>query len=217
MNKILLASALTTSLIMAGCSSSSDTAQDIVDNSTVKVSGSITDSSASPEVPLSGVTVAAKYGNASLNPDPVTTDASGNYSTTVLKGTDFYLSASKTDYITLNSAIKNLSADDTGNDVGLVLTTDAENMLTAAFGAPTSMTDAAWLVIDVVDANGNTVTTLPTITPSPGPNEIGGPVPDAPAYIAKYSNPGSVTVTVNGVSQTGTLVNGEVLFMEFEQ
>jgi len=96
------------------------------------------------------------------------------------------------------------------------------------------MSSAAWLVVDVVDASGNqiageVVNASPAATDSVYPNcatkqpgattttDCTGVTDPAPAYMAKYSTTGEVTVTALGQTQRGFLVNGEVLYMEFQQ
>lgn len=237
MNKLLITGALTSALILTGCgSSSSDVANDVVNNATATVSGTITDESntTTPNAPLTGVKVECIY-TGSLPCSSSTTDASGNYSVTLLNNTDFYLRATLSSYITINSAVMTVSADDSGNDIGLLNTGDVEGMLDIAFSTTgLTMSSAAWLAVDVVDASGNRIagkvvngsvgadtavypdcaTAAPgaaSTTPCTPPNDF------APAYMAKYSTTGEITVTALGQTQRGFLVNGEVLYMEFSQ
>jgi len=234
MNKMLLAAVMTTSLVMAGCggsSSSPDTGSGGGDggtggggggggSTTVTISGTVTDSNS---VALAGVSGQAIYVAGSPSPVSGTTDASGNYSITVEKNKDLYLSVTNSGYITVNSEIMNLSANITGVDTSLVTVTDAEAMLQGVFSDSTlTMSSAAWLVVDVVDANGNRITDGTggsSVTVTPGPDAV---VTDAdpttvPSYFGKYAAGGNVTVTVGGVSKTGVLKTGEVLFMTFQQ
>ncbi len=237
MNKFLLVGALASSLILAGCgSSSSDTANNVVSNATATVSGTIIDETAAPNAPLPGVNVECIY-TGSLPCSSNATDTNGNYSVTLLNNTDFYLRATLSGYITINSAVMTVSADDAGNDIGLLNTSDATDLLNAAFGSSTlTPSSAAWLVVDVVDASGNRLagevinesigagagnTVYPDCTSAaPGATATTTCPPgggNAPAYIAKYSTTGEVTVTALGQTQRGFLVNGEVLYMEFSQ
>ncbi len=237
MNKLFLASALTSSLILTGCgSSASDTANNVVSNATATVSGTITNDSAAPSAPLPGVKVECIY-TGSLPCSSSTTDTSGNYSVTLLRNTDFYLSATLATYITVNSAVMTASTNDSGNDIGLMLTDDAQLLVRTAFNnLALTISSAAWLVVDVVDASGNRLTgevvnenigagTGNTVYPNcvdatPGATATTACPPgggDAPAYIAKYSTADEVTVTVGTQTQRGFLVTGEVLYMEFTQ
>lgn len=240
MNKLFLASALASSLILTGCgSSSSDTANNAVNNATSAISGTITDDSntTTPNALLPGVMVECIY-TGSLPCSSNSTDTSGNYSVTVLNSTDFYLRASKSSYITLNSAVLNVSANDTGNDLGLIDASDATDLLTAAFSDNTlTLSSAAWLVVDVVDTTGSRITgkvvtasvaadtavypdcatAQPTSPVATATTDCTGVADPVPAYMAKYSTPSEVTVTVGSQTQRGFLATGEVLYMEFEQ
>ena len=241
MKKVFLASTFSTALILSGCGgSSSDTATNVVNNATASISGTITDDSAiGGPAPLSGVKVECIY-TGSLPCSSDTTDAGGNYSVTLLKNTGFYLRASLNPYITINSAVMSISADDTGNDIGLVNAGDAVDLVNFAFSSTTlTLGSAAWLVVDVVDASGNRLSGK-VINESIGAGAGNAVYPDcttaqpaspvatattsctpgsdnAPAYMAKYSAPGEVTVTALGQTQRGFLVTGEVLYMEFSQ
>ncbi len=241
MRMIFLTGAISSALILSGCGdSSSDTATNVVNNATASISGTITDDSAAGgPAALSGVKIECIY-TGSLPCSSDTTDASGNYSVTLLKNTDFYLRAALNTYITINSAVMNISADDTGNDIGLVNAGDAVDLVNLAFSSTTlTLGSAAWLVVDVVDASGNRLPNK-VINESVGAGTGNAVYPDcatakpaapvatattpctpgsdnAPAYMAKYSAPGEVTVTALGQTQRGFLVTGEVLYMEFEQ
>lgn len=241
MKKLLLASALTSSLILAGCGNSADTvANDAISNATSAVSGTITDdSNTTANTPLPGVNVECIY-TGSLPCSSSTTDTSGNYSVTLLNNTDFYLRAALSSYITVNSAVKTVSANNAGNDVALLKISDAETLINSAFSPLTGLTmsSAAWLVVDVADATTGNRIAGQVVNPSPAGDadvypdcatmQPVSPVAtattactagndNAPAYMAKYSTTGEVTVTVGSQTQRGFLVNGEVLYMEFEQ
>ena len=241
MRKVFLAGTFSATLILSGCGgSSSDTATNVVNNATATISGTITDdTSTTPNAPLSGVRVECIY-TGSLPCSSDTTDASGNYSVTLLNNTDFYLRATLSNYTTINSAVRTVTADDAGNDFGLVNAGDATDLLNFAFSSTTlTLGSAAWLVVDVVDASGNRLQgkvinesigagTGNAVYPDCATAKPASPVAtattactpgsdNAPAYMAKYNTAGEVTVTALGQTQRGFLANGEVLYMEFEQ
>jgi hypothetical protein len=235
MKKIFLISVFSSLLILSGCSSGGggDAAQNVVKNATVSISGTLIDASASPSAPLAGVKVEGIY-TGSLPGSSDTTDASGSYSVTMLKKTDFYLRASISSYLTINSAIKNLATNDTGNDIDLPTTTDANMFVSTVFNSPgKTIAGSAWLVVDVVDANGSPVPGVSVVVditpdndeypdcsglPSGGSATANCPSgSEAPSYMAEYGTIGKVTVTVNGVQQQGFLATDEALYMEFEQ
>ena len=234
MNKILLASAFSSALILSACSSSDDPAQIIADLEAT-VSGIITSIN---DVGESDVAIEAVFTDPGglLNPK-TTSDTGGNFSLQVLKGDDFYLQATKNGFATINSARTTIIADETGLEFGIPTLLEAKTVIDTAFApAVIVLADKAWLVVDVADVNGDEVTGI-SISSVPGPidavytlcdgtdsgvNVTAGALPcnpDRPAsmYIAYYDATMEVSVTVGSETQTAPVRMGEITELEFVQ
>ncbi len=95
-------------------------------------------------------------------------DASGEYSISVLKDTDTYLEFSKTDYVTLNTTFYAIPEDTPGMNISLLALTEFESIINTAFaGLMLSPADKAWIAVNVasdngVEADGVAITTTPS-------------------------------------------------------
>ena len=235
MKNILLVSAISSVLILPACSS--DDAAQIIADEFVNVSGQVKDIN---DATLSGVTVEGVYTSPGglLNPS-TTTDGSGNYALSVIKGDALYLHASKSTYATVNSAKEALNANETGVDIdGIPLITEAQGVIDLAlFVSSPPLADKAWLVVDVVAATNGDDIAGQTITPAPAPPaavytncfgapDVGGVTVAScmggrpgPMYIASFdtATETEITVTVGSETQTAVVRKGEITGLEFEQ
>ena len=227
----LLACLLGAAYLVASCSSE-DTAQ------IISITGTINnlDDKAEPGVAIEGV-----YGSPgdALNPVPVISDsnATNNFSLEVFRDTPFYLHATKDGFATINTARTALSTDIKADPVGIPTVDQAQSVIDTAFGVGiVGLQDFAWLVVDVVDANGDGVigktisiqskTIVPlgkvyTICDGSDSlvNETTGPCPEGrqgPMYIAYFDSEGEVDITVGGQKQTAPIRKGEIAVLEFE-
>ena len=230
MKNLLLAGAVSSALLLSGCSSSSSDVEDAINDLTVTVSGIVSDLN---DAAVSGVTVEGVYSNPGdpLNPK-TTSDASGKYSLSVIKGDAAYLHSSKTGYATMNTSREAASAAIT-QDITLPTTDKAQSVINAAYSTAPALSSKAWIVAGVTDASGNNLTDKTiTITGATAnavytdcdgsdigsPATIGGCLDRAgPAYIASFDTTGAVTVTVGTSAQTVVLRTGEIADLEFEQ
>ena len=228
----ILAGAIGLVLALSACSS--DDAQEIVDDlvGDVTVSGQIT-SSANP-AGEEGVSAKGIYGSVLGETSPVTTDANGMYSLVVLKDTPVSLQASKTGFVTLNSAKVSLSTNEDNFDVEMVSITDADAAINQVFPGQT-LAGSAWLVVNVVDSGdievgGVNISTTGTPTDTAATNCDGtdsngdttiapcAPSRDGPMYFAYFDTDSSeVTVTAGSDSQLAPIYRGQVTFLEFVQ
>jgi len=217
-------------VILSGCGGGGDDAAQFVPQEFYTISGQVTNDS-SPEA---DVTVRGIYSDGSpLNPS-TTTKADGTFSIEVLKNTAVSAQVSKSGFATLNSAKEALNANESGFDVELVTTADAESVVAAAFSGP-ELADVAWLAVNVVDSadvevNGVTISTSGSPvdtaaidcdgTGSSGDVTIAPPcVPSrsGPMYLAYFDTDSTeVTVSAGGDSQLAPVRRGEVTFLEFE-
>ena len=227
----LLASLFVSVLTLQACSSD---VQKIVEQSVgnVTVSGQIT-SSANPSGEQ-GVSVKGIYSTMLGETSPETTDASGLYSLVVLKDTPVSLQASKTGFVTLNSAKASLSADESNFDIEMVTSAEAEAALNQVFPGQT-IAGSAWLVVNVVDSGdvdvgGVTISTTGTPTDtaatncdgtdSNGDTTIASCITDrsGPMYFAYFdTDSAEITVTAGTDSQLAPVRRGQVTFLEFVQ
>jgi hypothetical protein len=228
MKKIIIASVLGIAVILSGCGGGGDDATAFVPQEFYTISGQVTNNS-SPET---DVTVKGIYSDGSpLNPS-TTTLVDGTFSIEVLKNTPVSAQVSKTGFATLNSAKEALNANESGFDVELVTTADAESVVSAAFSGP-KLADVAWLAVNVVDSadvevNGVTISTTgsPVATAAIDCDGIGSnfnvtiapcPSRDGPMYFAYFDTDSTeVTVTAGSDSQLAPVRRGEVTFLEFE-
>ena len=217
--------------ILTACSSSGDDAAQVIADEFISISGKLT-SSANP-TGESGVTVKGIYSDGNiLNPETAT-DSAGVFSLDVLKNTAVSLQASKSSFATLNSAKEALSVNESGVDIELVTSSDAEAAIANVFPGPT-LSGFAWLVVDVVDSsdaqvNGVTISTTGTAidtaaTACDGTDSNGdvtiAPCPsrDGPMYFAYFDiDSTEVTVTAGSNSQLAPVRRGEITFLELVQ
>ena len=220
-------------LMLPACSS--DDVQKIVDEvvGDVTVSGQLT-SSANPSGEQD-VSVKGIYGGVLGDTDSVTTDASGMYSLVILKDTPVSLQASKTGFVTLNSATDSLSADESGFDIEMVTVDDANDAIDQVFPAQ-KIDGFAWLVVNVVDSadaevGDVTISTTGTTpidtaatncdgTDSNGDTTIApcDPGRPGPMYFAYFdTDSAEITVTAGTDTQLAPVRRGEVTFLEFVQ
>ena len=216
--------------VLTSCSSSDDAVQIIADEF-ISISGKLT-STANP-LGESGVTVKGIYSDGNiLNPE-TTTDSAGVFSLDVLKNTAVSLQTSKSSFATLNSAKEALSVNETGLDIELVTSSDAEAAIANVFPGPT-LAGFAWLVVDVIDSsdvqvNGVTIsttgTTIDTAATACDGTDSGGnvtiapcPTRGGPMYFAYFDiDSTEVTVTAGASSQLAPVRRGEVTALEFVQ
>ena len=222
-------------LMLPACSS--DDVQKIVDEvvGDVTVSGQLT-SSANPSGEQD-VSVKGIYGGVLGDTDSVTTDASGMYSLVILKDTPVSLQASKTGFVTLNSATDSLSADESGFDIEMVTVDDANDAIDQVFPAQ-KIDGFAWLVVNVVDSadaevGGVKITTTGDPTETAATDCDGGnisadttytddpciPERPGPMYFAHFdTDSAEITVTAEGIgTQLAPVRRGEVTYLEFVQ
>ena len=226
---LILTSIMGGLFILSSCSS--DDAAQIIADEFISISGKIT-SSANP-TGEEGVTVKGIYSDGNILNPSTTTIADGTYSLDVLKNTPVSAQASKSTFATLNSAKEALSANETGFDVEMVASTDAEAAIATVFPGPT-LAGQAWLAVNVVDAsdvevNGVAISTTgsPTDTAATACDgtDSGGDVTVAPCptrggpmYFAYFDADSiEVTVTAGSASQLAPVRRGEITYLEFEQ
>ena len=230
-NKICYLLAGTAAAVMMLSACSSDEVEAIIKDETVKVSGTINNNSGTG---LGGVTVKGIYSdNDPLNPS-TTTATDGTFSLTLLKNIAVSLQASATNYVTLNSAKEALNADESGLEIDLPTTAEAQQVITDAFGAGPTLAGYAWVAVNVVDGSDNEVNGVTiSVTGSPvdtaatdcNGNDSGDvvtiapcPTRGGPMYFAYYdTNSAEVTVTAGADSQVAPVRRGEVTFLEFVQ
>ena len=99
-------------------------------------------------------------------------DEAGAWSIVVPESEALTLRYSLVDYATQNTRFDSYSTNTSGQDIELVTAADAETIIDTAFeGLEFSLSDKAWLAIDVVDVGGNEVDGA---TVSVDPDEDGG-------------------------------------------
>lgn len=237
MNKIIATSAICTVLTLSACSSD-DAAkiEEIIQDLDITVSGKVTTiPNATDSEPVSGAFIEAVYTtpNDPFNPK-VSSDANGDFSLNVIKNSTFYLHATENDYATLNSTFINLAADESNTDVILSTLTKAESVIDTAFNDTVDLINHAWLIVEVLDANGDDVADqVITATPSPvmqayiecNGTDIGSTATVAcnndntgPMYIGYFDAPfNSITVAVDSESQSVPVRMGEISVVKFKQ
>jgi hypothetical protein len=225
------------SLMLTACLSNEELANITLGQATI--SGVITDDGTGSAI--ENVTVTAIDPSASLSYDPVTTDASGNYSITINRDTPLYFRLQKTTaYPTLNSAIDTYVSDITDKDIALFTTERAQDVITRAFAFNPSLTGWSWLFVDVVltngeDSSGITITASDesgalidaTVTNCDGTNSgdtvtiacSGSDVRDGPMFIAYYDEDIDITVEISGArnaEQSAPVRIGQITYVKFE-
>lgn len=239
---ITLASTLGLAFILSGCVSSDDLAEALLGS--VNVSGTIVDASDN-DVGLQGVSIHATTdgipgATRSYDSETVTTDGSGNYSLKVVKDLPVYMQLTKAGYATFNTVFATLTGDQTLPEIPMVTSTDAQAMIDAAFGGGINLADKAWVVVNVLAANGDdlagatiALNNAPTASAYNNQNtcvndyDAGtGPTVDCtatrvgPMYIAYYETAQEVSVSVAGTvtdSEAALVRMGEVTIIEFQQ
>ena len=225
----LLASILGCSFLLYGCGGSDDAAQAIADEF-VTVSGTISNLNGTGE---SAVNVEGVYTSPGglLNPS-TTTDSSGNFSLSVLKGDPVYLQATKASFATINSQKGALDVNVSGLDIGMPTEIEAQAVINTALGASTTLlANKSWLVVDIEDANGNEVSGQSVISTRTPAHEVytdcdgtdsgnnvtfACPTRDAPMYIAYFDATVDSNIQVGTETQTAPLRMGEITALEFE-
>jgi len=231
MKKMILASALSSAILLSGCGGGDDAAQ-IIDDEFISISGKISnlaDDAGELDVGVEGV-----YSSPGdlLNPT-TTTDSSGNFSLQVLKNDAVFLRATKNSFATINSAKAPLSANVSGLDIGMPTEDEAQAVIDTAFSsAPPLLVNNAWLVVDIEEANGDGVsghTITSTISPAAqvytecdGTASLGdvtiapcSPERESPMYIAYFDAAGEASITVAGETQIAPIRMGEITALEF--
>jgi hypothetical protein len=226
----LLASILGCSFLLYGCGGSDDAAQAIADEF-VTVSGTISNLNGTGEA---DVNVEGVYTSPDglLNPS-TTTDSSGNFSLSVLKGDLVYLRATKDTFAIINSQKGALDANVSRLEIDIPTEVEAESAINTAFsGSPTLpvLQNHAWLVVDIEYPNGAQVggQSVTSTRPPTGvytacdESDSGGnatvacpPDKDAPMYIAYFDATGDSNIKVGTETQTAPLRLGEIAALEF--
>lgn len=226
----LLASVFGCSILLYGCGGSDDVAQAIADEF-VTVSGTISnlDDTGEPDVNVEGV-YSSPGGLA--NPSD-TTDSSGNFSLSVLKGDLVYLRATKDTFAIINSQKDALDVNLSGLEIDIPTEAEAESVINTAFSGSSTLPalqNHAWLVVDVEYPNGAQVggqsvssTRPPTgvYTACDGTDSTGSvtvacpPDSDVPMYIAYFDATGDSNIKVGTDTQTAPLRLGEIAALEF--
>ena len=228
----ILACALGLISVLAACSS--DDAAQVIADEFVSITGTINNlnDTAERDVEIEGV-----YSIPGDPLNPVTfsnSNATNNFSLEVFSNTPFFLHATKTSFATINTARTALNTDITVDAVEIPTVDQAQLVIDTAFSGTVQLSDYAWLVVDVVDANGNevigkTITISPKLDPlgdvyttcdgteSPV-SETTGPCTEGrqgPMYIAYFDSEGEVDITVGGQKQTAPIRKGEIAVLEF--
>ena len=232
----LMASIMLAGLItIVGSGSSGDDATAPPDI-TVDLSGTVR---ADDGTPIEGVSVEVFLANALGAPeDTDTTNASGEYTVTVLESAPAYTKFAKTGYATLNSEFDSYAVNTSKLDIEPVTVNEAEAIIDTVFGGMMlDLADKAWLAVTVENANGDEVndaaiTSAPvvdgggalkcdgTLTGSNMTVAPCNPDRDGPMYLAYFdADHDSVSVTVSGSSGTvsAPVRVGEITFIEIEQ
>jgi hypothetical protein len=227
----LLAVATGLTFMMSACSN--DDIADLLAGESVTISGTITSTRG---IALENVRVEAVYSSpgGALNPVAIT-DAGGNYALQAFKNDTLYLHASKSAYVTTNTARATFDVDQTNIDLVIYSEAEAQAVIDAALvsTAPV-LINHAWLLIDVVDVTGDELngqavisTVMPTEqvytecdgTDSGGGVTTGAPCPvdrEAPMYIAYFDSPGETSISVDGGILVVPIRMGEFTHVVFE-
>ena len=224
----LLASILGCSFLLYGCGGSDDAAQAIADEF-VTVSGTISNLNGTGE---SAVNVEGVYTSPGglLNPS-TTTDSSGNFSLSVLKGDPVYLQATKDTFAIINSQKGALDASVSELDIRIPNEAEAKSFIDTAFSGTALLENHAWLVVEIEDANGNQVSGQSVISTRTPANEVYTacdgtdseldatvacpPDREAPMYIAYFDGTADSNTKVGTETQTAPLRVGEIVALEF--
>jgi len=236
MRNIALASTLCAAVILSGCGGGSDGDGDtptVVAEEFISISGKITNLDDTGEP---GVAIEAVYSSPGdlLNPG-TTTDTNGDFSLSgVLKGEAVFLRATKDNFATINSAMVPFNVNITGLYIGMPTGDQAQSVIDIAFGDDkTLLENVAWLVVDVEDDNGDSVsghTVTSTITPADevytecdGTDSTASVTTGAcsgersgPMYIAYFDAAGEAFISVGIETQTAPIRMGEITYLEFE-
>ena len=224
-------------LLLSACLTNEELANITLGQATI--SGVITDDATGTAI--EDVTITAIDPSASLSYDPVTTDASGNYSITINRNTPLYFRLQKTTgYPTLNNALDSYVADITDKDIALFTTERAQDVITRAFAFNPSLAGWSWLFVDVVlsngeDSSGITITASDasgalidaTVTNCDGTNSgdvvtiacTGNDTRDGPMFIAYYDEDTDITVEISGArnaEQSAPVRIGQITYVKFE-
>jgi hypothetical protein len=217
--------------ILTACSN--DDIADLLAGESVSISGTITGTGGTS---LEDVRIEAVYSSpgGALNP-VTTTDADGNYVLQVLKNKSLYLHASKSAFATTNTVRATFDADMKAVNLAISAEAEAQSMIDTAFvsTAPV-LINHAWLLIDVVNVNGDEMngqavssTLVPTEqvytacdgTDSGGDITTGAPCPDdreGSMYIAYFDSPGETRISVDDVTLVAPIRMGEFTHVVFE-
>ena len=224
----LLASIRGCSFLLYGCGGSDDAAQAIADEF-VTVSGTISNLNGTGE---SAVNVEGVYTSpvGLLNPY-TTTDSSGNFSLSVLKGDPVYLQATKDTFAIINSQKGALDASVSELDIRIPNEAEAKSFIDTAFSGTALLENHAWLIVDIEYPNGaqvsgqsvsSTRTSMDRIyTACDGADSEGNvtvacpPDREAPMYIAYFDVTGDSNIQVGTETQTAPLRQGEIAALEF--
>jgi len=217
--------------VLSACSN--DDVIDLLAGESVSVSGTITGTDGTP---LEDVRIEAVYSSPGGALNPVTTsDADGNYDLQVLKNKSLYLHASKGAFATTNTARATFDADMTAVSLVIPAEAEAQSVIDTAFVSTSPvLINHAWLLIDVVNANGDELndrivssTLVPTAqvytacdgTDSGGDITTGAPCPvdrEGPMYIGYFDSPGESLVSVDAAALLAPIRMGEFTYVVFE-
>jgi len=183
-----------------------------------------------PEASIEGIYISP--GN-SLNP-VVTSDNNGDFSLQLLEDDSFYLRATKSGFVSVNTARRSLSDDETGIEIKMPTETETQDVINSAFVFAPQLVNHAWLLVDTVNTAGEEVigqSVVLSAAPSAaayldcdgsdsGLNETtGAPCPadrSGPMYITYFDTAGEIDISVGNESQTASIKMGEITRLEFE-
>jgi len=214
-------------VVIVGCgggSSLSDDAAKTAADLMVTASGKVTTLSGNP---LHGVTIEGVLSDPGSQLNPTTTsDADGNFSMGVFKGSTVYLRVSLANYATMNSSKEALNAGKSDYNIEMPTLVEEQDIINLAFTVSTpNFADKAWLAVDVVSAADGSDLLGKTIGATLFAAEVyldcnGAPGTTVtvanctsrftPMYMAYFDAGSEVAITVGAESQTVVLRIGEV-------
>lgn len=228
--KLLLSVTLISLLTLSACTEEEIT--EFFGGNTVKftISGKTFNISntAEPDVTVEGV-----HGEPGDTSNPATSsDDNGDFSLQVTENDSFYLHASKSGFVTMNTKRTGLSSDETAIVIEMPSETEAQDIIDAALYA--LFFNHAWLTVDVLttddaEANNQVISLSPApvsavYTDCDGSDSLASETTGAPCatdrpgpmFIAYYDYNGEVIVTVGDESQTAPIRMGEMTALQFK-
>jgi|GEM_PF-5151932 len=211
---------------LMACSSSGSGSSNVAN---ISLTGTLSDVDGAPVV----ATITAKKASDDSVVSTTTSAADGSYTLAVLSGTEFYLTASATNYVPSNTRIVSLTADETGADIIIIDETSAGQLANLIDGSAdwSAASSKSWVAFDFYygsedDGEGITATNASSIvllynhcdgtfgagpTPTPacvnrmGPMAMGNNTSDANIDFTVTGTGTNTASTVNGGSKTITM------------